>query len=76
MRPGYAPAVATSASRSRVLPTAVALFTVGLIAILTVFVLFATGHRDLPLWLNLVCLLAPAGLAVGVVGAVRQARRR
>lgn len=76
MRPSYAPAVATSASRSRLLPTAVALFTVGLLGILTVFVLFATGHHDLPLWLNLVCLLAPVGFAVGVAGAVMQARRR
>lgn len=67
--------MATSASRSRLLPTAVTLFALGVLSIIAVFVLFATGQHNLPLWLNLSCLLAPAGLAVGVAGVVRQSRR-
>lgn len=65
----------TTAGPSRLVGVAVALFAVGLLAILTVFVLFATGRGDLPVWLNLLCLLAPAGLVVGVVGVALRARR-
>lgn len=67
--------MATSVSGSRLLPVAVGLFAIGVLAICAVFVLFAVGRHDLPLWLNLTCLLAPAGLIVGVVGTVRQSRR-
>lgn len=67
--------VPNSAARSRLLPTAVALFTLGVLGILVVFVLFATGHHDLPLWLNLACLLAPIGLGIGIATVVRQSRR-
>lgn len=57
------------------LPVALALFAVGVVAVVAVFALFAAGRRDLPLWLNVACLLAPAGLALGLLGAVLRARR-
>jgi hypothetical protein len=36
--------------------------------------MFASGARDLPLWLNLLCLLAPVGLGLGLLGTYFQAR--
>ncbi|GAB2650972.1 hypothetical protein GCM10027271_05790 [Saccharopolyspora gloriosae] len=63
-------------SRSIVLPLAVGLFAAGVLAVVVVFGLYATGIADLPLWLNLATLLAPLGLIVGVVGAVARTRRR
>lgn len=70
--------MATTQDASRrttpLLPLAVVLFALGLLAVGAVFVLFATGHQNLPVWLNLACTLAPIGLAVGVAGAVRDGR--
>ena len=50
------------------------LFAVGLLAILTDLALFASGQRNLPVWINVLCMLAPLGLGVGLVGLVREAR--
>jgi hypothetical protein len=50
------------------------LFAVGLVAIVADLVLFVSGQRNLPLWLNLVCMLAPLGLGVGLVSVVKEAR--
>jgi uncharacterized membrane protein len=62
---------------NKVMPVAVGLFALGVIAILTVFVLFAMGRSDLPWWLNTAAtLLAPIGLALGVVGAIKSSRRK
>ncbi|MBM9475612.1 hypothetical protein JL107_04045 [Nakamurella flavida] len=51
------------------------LFAVGLVAIVVIIVLFATGGRDLPVWLNVTAMLAPVGLGVGLVGVFREIRR-
>lgn len=67
--------MSASTSRPVVLPVAVGLFALGVLAVLVVFGLYATGRTDLPLWLNLATLLTPAGLIVGVLGAVLRARR-
>lgn len=53
----------------------IVLFAIGLAAIVADLVLFATGSNDLPLWLNLLCLLAPVGLGIGLIGVVRETRR-
>jgi len=53
---------------------AMVLFTVGVIAIVVDMALFASGSRDLPLWLNLLCLLAPVGLGLGLLDTYFQAR--
>lgn len=52
------------------------LFGLGLAAVVAIFVLFALGLQDLPLWLNLAALLCPLGLICGVVGVIMRARRR
>ncbi|MFC6093243.1 hypothetical protein Q5530_24935 [Saccharothrix sp. BKS2] len=60
-------------STSKLMPAAVALFTLGVVAIIAMFVV---GERGLPAWVFAAgWLLAPAGLALGVVSAVRDARR-
>jgi len=53
---------------------AMVLFTIGVIAIVVDLAMFASGARDLPLWLNLLCLLAPVGLGLGLLGTYFQAR--
>ena len=50
------------------------MFAIGVLAIATDLVLFASGSRNLPVWLNLICMLAPVGLGVGLVGVVKEAR--
>ncbi len=67
--------MSSSARRSSALHVSIGLFAVGLIAVLVVFGLAATGQQNLPVWLNLATMLAPLGLAVGVVSAIVQARR-
>ncbi|WP_420124007.1 hypothetical protein [Nakamurella sp.] len=53
----------------------VVLFALGLIAVVVIFALFASGAHDLPLWLNLAAMLAPVGFGLALVGLFRQARR-
>jgi hypothetical protein len=50
------------------------LFAVGLLAVLVIMVLFATGAHDLPLWLNLVAMLAPVGFGLALIGLFVEAR--
>ncbi|GGM43265.1 hypothetical protein GCM10012275_12790 [Longimycelium tulufanense] len=65
------------AGGTRLFPVAVALFAVGLLAFVVIFGLYATGHAELPVWLNMVAgLCLPAGLALGVFALVRKGRRR
>jgi hypothetical protein len=49
-------------------------FGIGLLAVAVILVLFATGSTELPLWLNLVALLAPLGFGVGLLGVFLEAR--
>ena len=53
---------------------AMVLFFIGGLAVLTDLILFASGSRDLPLWLNLLCLLAPIGFGLGLYGVFRENR--
>jgi hypothetical protein len=65
-------------NRRRAAPLAKAgmiVFTLGLIAIFADMVLFAAGHHDLPLWLNLTAMLAPVGLGLGLIGVFTESRR-
>jgi|GEM_PF-4034749 len=62
--------------RDPLLTTAMVLFAVGLLALGLMFGLFAVGHRKLPMWLSLSCLLLPLGLFLGVFRTRRQAGRR
>lgn len=64
------------AHATRLVPVAVAIFALGLIATAAVFVLYVTGRHDLPLWLNTSAgVLVPLGLLLALVGLVREARR-
>jgi hypothetical protein len=49
-------------------------FGIGLLGVAVIMVLFATGSHDLPLWLNLVAMLAPVGFGIGLVGVYRESR--
>ncbi len=65
----------TSVRSSKLVPVAVAIFAIGLIALAAVFVLYLSGHKDLPLWLNSSAgVLVPLGLGLALVGLIREAR--
>jgi hypothetical protein len=69
---------ARSKSRRKAAPLAkigMAVFAIGLIAIFADMILFASGSRDLPLWVNLTAMLAPVGLGLGLLGVVRENRQ-
>ncbi|WP_243658710.1 hypothetical protein [Tamaricihabitans halophyticus] len=68
----------TAASpHSRLMPVAVGLFALGMLAVLAVFVLFAVGHGELPVWLSSSAgLLTPLGLGLGLYVLIREARAR
>ncbi|MBV9823286.1 MAG: hypothetical protein JO144_13685 [Actinobacteria bacterium] len=51
-----------------------AMFVLGLGFLAVTVLPFFSGSHDRPLWLNLGCLLAPVGLVVAVVAAVRAGR--
>ena len=61
----------------KLIPLAIGLFAVGVLAIIAVFVLFITGHSDLPVWLNVVATYLPAiGLGLGLIAVIRKARQK
>jgi uncharacterized membrane protein YhdT len=51
------------------------IFGLGLLAIAADVVLFASGRHDLPLWINLACMLAPVGFGLGLIGVFTESRR-
>jgi len=54
----------------------VGLFTLGLLAIVVVFFLFAFGFSELPVWLSVAAGVAtPLGLLLGLGALVREARQ-
>jgi hypothetical protein len=61
---------------SGLVKTAVVLFAVGLTAVLAVFVLYALGQHDLPLWVSLSAgLFVPASLVLGILGLMRESKK-
>ncbi|MDT4935678.1 MAG: hypothetical protein QOK11_3570 [Pseudonocardiales bacterium] len=60
--------------RSGAVRLGLALFALGLIFIAADVIPFFFSAHDRPLWLNLACLLAPAGFAIAVGSAVRAGR--
>ena len=66
----------TPASRLKLVPVAVVIFGIGLLALAAIFVLFLTGRHDLPVWLNASAgVLVPLGFGLALIGLVREARR-
>lgn len=64
------------ASRTSVImPVAIALFSTGMIATVTIFLLYAFGYTELPLWLSLSAIgCTSVGFALGFVALLREAR--
>jgi hypothetical protein len=55
----------------------VSLFAVGMVAVLAVFIMFASGLRNLPVWLSAAAgVVTPLGLLLGLIALVREARRK
>jgi hypothetical protein len=68
--------VETPANRLKLVPVAVVIFGIGLVALAAIFVLFLTGRHDLPVWLNASAgVLVPLGFGLALIGLVREARR-
>jgi hypothetical protein len=55
----------------------VSLFAVGMVAVLAVFIMFASGLQNLPVWLSAAAgVITPLGLLLGLIALVREARRK
>ncbi|MBA8931042.1 ABC-type multidrug transport system permease subunit [Kutzneria viridogrisea] len=66
-----------SAPGGKLMPLSMVVFAIGLVALAVIFGMYASGVRDLPLWLNLVgVLLSPIGFAMGMVAVFLQNRSR
>ncbi|OLT43873.1 hypothetical protein BJF85_21035 [Saccharomonospora sp. CUA-673] len=53
----------------------VGLFAIGMVAVLAVFILFAAGMDELPVWLSVAAVvITPLGLALGLYALVREHR--
>lgn len=61
---------------SNLMKTSMVLFAIGLVAITADLVLFASGVTELPLWLNLLCLLAPVGFGLGLLAVFLENKNR
>ncbi|WP_285488847.1 hypothetical protein [Amycolatopsis taiwanensis] len=55
----------------------IGVFAVGVLAVLTVFIMFAAGLRELPVWLSAAAGVAtPLGLVLGFIALAREHRSR
>lgn len=55
----------------------IGLFALGMLAVLTVFVMFAAGLENLPVWLSAAAgIITPLGLLLGLIALVREARSK
>ncbi len=55
----------------------IGMFALGMVAVVAVFVLFAAGFSDLPVWLSAGAgVLTPLGLGLGLIALVREHRRQ
>lgn len=62
--------------KSPLINTGLAVFAVGLVFVVVVFAMFASGMQDLPAWLmSCAGLLTPFGLVLSLVGLIRQHKR-
>lgn len=53
----------------------IGLFAIGLLAVLAVFIMFAAGLENLPVWLSAIAgVVTPLGLLLGLIALVREAR--
>jgi hypothetical protein len=67
----------TSSGAPWLMRLGVSLFAVGMVAVLAVFIMFAVGLRNLPVWLSAAAgVITPLGLLLGLIALVREARRK
>lgn len=53
----------------------IGLFAIGMLAVVTVFVLFAAGLENLPVWLSATAgVITPLGLLLGLIALIQEAR--
>ncbi len=70
-------AVPEKTGKSILMRLGVGLFALGMLAVTAVFVLFAAGLENLPVWLSAAAgVITPLGLALGLIALVREARRK
>ncbi|WP_020669978.1 hypothetical protein [Amycolatopsis nigrescens] len=63
--------------KSLLMRLGIGLFALGMAAVVAVFVLFAAGLENLPVWLSLGAgVVTPLGLALGLIALVREARQQ
>jgi hypothetical protein len=55
----------------------IGLFGLGMLAVLAVFIMFAAGLENLPIWLSAGAgIITPLGLLLGLIALVREARAK
>ncbi|MFD8496534.1 hypothetical protein SAMN05421504_102124 [Amycolatopsis xylanica] len=55
----------------------IGLFAIGMLAVFAVFIMFAAGLQNLPIWLSAAAgVITPLGLGLGLIALVREARRK
>ncbi|RSD20284.1 hypothetical protein EIY87_13195 [Amycolatopsis eburnea] len=55
----------------------IGLFGIGMLAVLAVFIMFAAGLENLPIWLSVAAgVVTPLGLLLGLIALVREARAK
>jgi hypothetical protein len=53
----------------------IGLFAIGILAVATVFVMFAAGLENLPVWLSAIAgVVTPLGLLLGLIALIKEAR--
>ncbi|WP_409462329.1 hypothetical protein [Amycolatopsis sp. GA6-003] len=53
----------------------IGLFAIGMLAVATVFVMFAAGLENLPVWLSAAAgVITPLGLLLGLIALIQEAR--
>ncbi|MFD2474862.1 MULTISPECIES: hypothetical protein [Amycolatopsis] len=53
----------------------IGLFAIGMLAVATVFVMFAAGLENLPVWLSAAAgVITPLGLLLGLIALIKEAR--
>jgi len=70
-------AAVTAPGKPFLMRIGVGLFGIGMLAVLTVFIMFAAGLENLPVWLSAAAgIITPLGLLLGLIALVREARAK
>lgn len=61
--------------KSLLMRAGIGLFALGMVAVFVVFIMFASGLENLPVWLSVAAgVVTPLGLLLGLIALVREAR--